>query len=113
MKKKGQALVEFVIILPIFILLVLGVIDIGKILYSKINLEEQISDVISFYKGGKSVEEIKDKLDFSKDYQLTIFEDNEYVNVELKKEISIITPGLQFVFDNPYLVVTKRSILNE
>lgn len=113
MKKKGQALVEFVIILPIFILLVLGVIDIGKILYSKINLEEQMSDVVSFYKKGKSIDEIKDKLDFSKAYQLTITEDNEYVNVELKKEISIITPGLQFVFDNPYLVVTKRSILNE
>lgn len=113
MKKKGQALVEFVIILPIFILLVLGVIDIGKILYSKINLEEQMSDVVSFYKSGKSIDEIKDKLDLSKAYQLTILEDNEYVNVELKKEISIITPGLQFVFDNPYLVVTKRSILNE
>ena len=31
--KKGQALVEFVIILPIFVFMVLTVIDIGKIIF--------------------------------------------------------------------------------
>ena len=44
--KKGQALVEFVIILPIFLFLLLGVIDVGRIMYTKVNLENTISDVV-------------------------------------------------------------------
>jgi len=112
MKKKGQALVEFVIILPVFIMLVLGVIDIGKILYSKIILEEQISYVISLYQGGKKEEEIVDKLDFEDDVFLKIENDNEYINFNLTKEIDIITPGLNFIFSNPYQLKVSRSIDN-
>lgn len=107
--KKGQALVEFVIILPIFILLVLGCIDIGRIMYTKMNLEEQMSDVVDYYKKGKTIEEIKNKIDDDID----IKRDNEYTTILLTKKIDIITPGLQFVFDNPYLIKIERSILNE
>lgn len=106
---KGQALVEFVIILPIFILLVLGCIDIGRIMYTKMNLEEQMSDVVDYYKNGKTIEEIKDKIDNDVD----IKSDNEYTTILLTKKIDIITPGLQFVFDNPYLLKVERSVLNE
>jgi len=111
--KRGQALVEFVIILPIFIMLVLGVIDIGNILYSKITLEEQMSDIVDYYQSGKTKEEIQKKMNFTKHYELTIEEDAEYVHLELVKKVDIITPGLQFVFDNPYSIVIQRSILNE
>lgn len=107
--KKGQALVEFVIILPIFILLVLGCIDIGRIMYTKMNLEEQMSDVVDYYKNGKTIEEIKNKIDDDID----IKRDNEYTTILLTKKIDIITPGLQFIFDNPYLIKIERSILNE
>lgn len=106
---KGQALVEFVIILPIFILLVLGCIDIGRIMYTKMNLEEQMSDVVDYYKNGKTIEEIKNKIDNDVD----IKSDNEYTTILLTKKIDIITPGLQFVFDNPYLLKVERSVLNE
>lgn len=107
--KRGQALVEFVIILPIFILLVLGCIDIGRIMYTKMNLEEQMSDVVDYYKNGKTIEEIKNKIDDDID----IKNDNEYTTILLTKKIDIITPGLQFLFDNPYLIKIERSILNE
>lgn len=107
--KRGQALVEFVIILPIFILLVLGCIDIGRIMYTKMNLEEQMSDVVDYYKNGKTIEEIKNKIDDNID----IKRDNEYTTILLTKNIDIITPGLQFIFDNPYLIKIERSILNE
>lgn len=109
LNKRGQALVEFVIILPIFILLVLGCIDIGNIMYTKMNLEEQISDVVDYYKNGKTIEEIKDKLDID----VYIKKNAEYTDILLTKNIDIITPGLQFVFDNPYKIIVERSILNE
>lgn len=112
MNKKGQALVEFVIILPIFMMLVLGVIDIGKILYSKIILEEQISDVISLYESGKEKEEIVAKLEIDADTSLEILNDEEYISFNLTKSIDIITPGLNFVFNNPYQLEVTRSIDN-
>ena len=109
MNRKGQALVEFVIILPIFILLVLGCIDIGRIIYTKMNLEEQMSDVVDYYKRGKTVEEINEKID----NEVNIKIDTEYTTILLTKKIDIITPGLQLIFDNPYSIVVERSILNE
>ena len=37
--KKGQALVEFVVIMPIFIMLLISIIDLGNIIYKKYHLE--------------------------------------------------------------------------
>ena len=95
MKKHGQALVEFIIILPIFLLLVFGIFDIGKILYNKIILEQQTN------------------LDLNKDVTLNVESDNNYLNFNLTKEVDIITPGLNLIFNNPYELKITRSILNE
>ena len=113
MKKHGQALVEFIIILPIFLLLVFGIFDIGKILYNKIILEQQISEVITLYQKGKDPEEIKTNLDLNKDVTLNVESDNDYLNFNLTKEVDIITPGLNLIFNNPYELKITRSILNE
>ena len=112
MKRKGQALVEFVIILPIFLLMMLGVFDIGRIIYTKIELEDKMSDVITLYKEGNSKEKIIEKLKLE-DNKLEIKEDSDYQNIEIRQEIEIITPGLNWIFDSPYEVLVKRSILNE
>lgn len=109
-KRRGQALVEFVIILPIFIMLILGVIDMGRILYSKIILEEKISDVISLIDKGKTVSDINRDLD---NMILEVQEDGNYVNYSLVQEIDIVTPGLNFIFSNPYPLNVSRCISNE
>ncbi len=108
--KSGQALVEFVIILPVFIMLVLGVIDIGRILYSKIILEDKISDVIALYEMGSSVQDINNDLE---GMVLEVEEDKNYINYSLVQEIEIVTPGLNFVFSNPYSLRVSRSTTNE
>ena len=46
---KGQALVEFIIILPVALLLVLGVIDFGNIIYKKYTLENDLNTVVDLY----------------------------------------------------------------
>ena len=43
---KGQALIEFVLILPIFIFLIFLSVDIGRILYAKNHLETKLNDAI-------------------------------------------------------------------
>lgn len=106
--KKGQALVEFIIILPIFLMLVLGVIDLGQILYQKNALESEMTDVITMYDSGKTKEEIESKLALKKD-DITLKIENEN-KFSLVKDIDIITPGLNLIMGNPYKLKVSRVI---
>ena len=114
MNKKGQALVEFVIILPIFIFMILATIDVGKILYFSNKLENKMDDVISLYENSYAYEDINKNLvnDISKT-NLEIKEDEKFVEFIITKKIDIITPGLNLIFDNPYKLEAKRVIYNE
>ena len=47
MNKKGQALVEFILILPILIFILLAIVDIGKLNIMKSHLETLLKDVDS------------------------------------------------------------------
>ena len=42
MNKKGQALVEFILILPVLLLIIIGMIDIGNIFLSKYDLNKDL-----------------------------------------------------------------------
>ena len=112
MNKKGQALVEFIIILPIFLVLVLGVVDIGKILYNKTMLEGAITDAISWYENGHTIEEIEEKIGMEQ-VMVDIKNDAEYIEFHLIKNIDLVTPGLNLIFDNPYQLDVSRSISHE
>lgn len=111
-KKKGQALVEFVIILPIFVFMVLTVIDIGKIIFFRNELENEMSDVIDLYRNQKSYEEILSDLELqNSDIELQILNtDNETLTFYLSRNVEIITPGLNLILSNPYPVEVKRVI---
>ena len=50
MNKKGQALVEFILILPVFIFLIFSVYDFGIIFNKKNALENISTDIIELYK---------------------------------------------------------------
>lgn len=113
-KNKGQALVEFVIILPIFVFMLFATIDFGKIFYIKNNLESRMEDVITFYQKEKTIEEIENNLDLKKEYiTLDIKQEKEYLEFTLEKETSIITPGLNLLLGKNYKASTKRVIYNE
>ena len=46
---KGQALVEFVIILPITLMLMFCIIDFGRVISVKSDLESKTDDIVTFY----------------------------------------------------------------
>lgn len=113
--KKGQALVEFVIILPIFIFMLLAIIDIGKVIYNQNRLESEMSSVVELYRNEKSYAEILDELSLN-DESVTLDvtnEENETVTFSLKKEVTIVTPGLNLLFSNPYEIEVTRVIYYE
>lgn len=115
MQKKGQALVEFVIILPIFIFLLFAIIDIGKILFLKNELEEHMNFVVEEYKNQKTVDEILSTLKES-DSKLVLESDQteqKFITFTLKEETDIITPGLNLIFKTPYYVSVKRVVSHE
>lgn len=112
--KKGQALVEFAIILPIFVFMLFASIDLGKIFYIKNNLESRLEDVVTAYQNEKQIEKIKEELKLSKEkINLSIQNEGDYSEFYLKKETDLITPGLNILLGNPYLIEAKRVIYNE
>ena len=48
MNKSGQALVEFVIILPIIMMIIFVIIDFSNVFYQKNHLESITNDIVTF-----------------------------------------------------------------
>lgn len=109
MNRKGQALVEFVLILPVFILILFAVIDFGVILNKKNELENSSTDIVMLYKSNVSLEDIKNKYN---DLNINISENNNYITIAISENINIMTPGLNLALGNPYKVIVERTIPN-
>lgn len=104
MNKKGQALVEFILILPILIFIILALVDIGKLNVMKMHLESVLSNV------NESTDIIKDK-----NYEIFLNkkETSDGLLIELKSCIEITTPGLNKILGDPACVSTSKIIGDE
>ncbi len=99
--KKGQALVEFVLILPILIFIVLAFIDISKLMIMKNHLENVLAEV------DENTKNIKDN-----EYKIELKKktDDGGMEVELKSCLEVMTPGLNKIFGDPACVTTSKII---
>lgn len=109
MNRKGQALVEFVLILPIFIMILFAIVDFGMILNKKNELENTSVDIINLLNNNNQLEEIQKEYP-KVDIKLT--NEEKYTIVEISAKVNIITPGLNRVLGNPYIVKVERKISN-
>ena len=110
MNRKGQALVEFVLILPVFILILFAVIDFGLILSKKNELENISVDVVSMVKNNKDINEINSMypgVDIEKS------EESDYTKILISSNVNVMTPGLNLILGNPYKIEVERNIPNE
>ncbi len=99
MNNKGQALVEFIIIIPVLILILLAIIDYSRIIQVRSNLESIAEEVI-------------DDKNYELDSDITINEvttDGER-SYYLRKKVELYSPFLNLVMDNPYPVEVKRVV---
>ena len=109
MNRKGQALVEFVLILPIFIFILFSIVDFGMILNKKSQLENVSVDIISRFKNNDSIEDIKK----SYDDLLINFDSNDVdIVITITAEVDIVTPGLNLVLGDPHKITIERIIPN-
>lgn len=110
---RGQALVEFVIILPITLILLFAIIDFGRVISVKSSLESIASDSVTFYLDGRSVEDIRRLLNPDDDITISIDEEGEYAKITVSKSIKPVTPGLSYIARNVFDVTITRVTKNE
>lgn len=107
--KRGQALVEFILILPILLLIVFMVFDFGRILLCKMHLESVMNEV-SLIDNDKIDNYLKEDKEYEIKYQI---KKSDYLTITLESKIDLITPGLKNILTNPYVVSVERSIVYE
>ena len=110
MNKRGQALVEFVLILPVFLFLIMAVVDFGTIFNRRNALETASSDIITLYKDGTSITEINSL--YSK-YTISVTSDNDYDKVTISDSVKLNTPGFNRIFGSPYQIKIERYLRHE
>ena len=110
MNRKGQALIEFVLILPIFILILFATIDFGLILSKKNELENISVDVVAMLNNRKSVDEINSMYS---DVKIEEEKSEDYTKIIISEDVDIMTPGLNLVLGDPYKIQIERNIPNE
>ena len=109
--KRGQALIEFVLILPVLLLIIFAFLDFGRIILCKNHLENVMSDVTDLYKKNDDINAFLKK---DSDYKITYhIEKSDYSKIVLETDLELITPGLNKVLKNPYRVSVERSVINE
>ena len=108
MNMNGHALVEFIIILPVIIFIIMLLVDFMTIISYKNKLESNMNNVTILYKENK-IDEINQITNNQFNYQI---KDN-YTYLQITEDYKTITPGLSLVLGNPYVIKCERVILNE
>ena len=110
MNNKGQALVEFVLILPVMVFILLAIVDFGNVLFSKNKLENNSNDIVRMISNDKlsEIDNLYPNIDVViKDYK------DEYKKVFLSTNVKINTPLIDKILGNPCKITTERIITNE
>ena len=108
---KGQALVEFIIIVPVLLLVLLALVDFGSIIHQRYVLENDIDIVSDMYEDNKmdDINSYINKIDASISYE----NDNKYVTIKLEKKANYITGIISNIMGNNYKITASKTIIKE
>jgi len=105
MNNKGQVLIIFVIMLPIFLLLVTFIIDLGMLSIEKRKISNNAYDAVNYYLENfnkeKTIKLLEDNL---QNIDIEIFDNAEYVEITVKKEYKGI---FNIIYDNEIIITYK------
>ncbi len=108
MNKKGQALVEFILILPVLLLIAMAMIDVGNIFLKKYDLNKDLETVTELYKSNDT----KKLGVYLANEDLTLEDEskNGMITLTLKKNVEISAPGLTNILGKNYEIKTTKTI---
>ena len=111
MKNRGQALVEFVMIIPVLLIILLAIVDFSNIFTTKYNLQNDLDLIVELYKDNKH----DDYYNYANNnnIRLNIIENNNLTTIEISKKIEITTPVLSQVLKSPYEISESITIYEE
>lgn len=107
---KGQALVEFILILPVFLIIILGIIDFGRIFYTKYDMQNDLDLIADLYRSNK--EDEYNNYVHNNDLTLSISTNNNMTTLEINKKIKINTPGLNKILGENYNITERITVPN-
>ena len=108
-KNSGQALIEFVIILPIILMILLYIIEFGRITLKKYELESNMELITELYKDNK-LEEMNNYIN-SNNIGIEIIKNNELTTIIIRKNIKTNMPLINRILGNN--IETKRTIYEQ
>ena len=108
LSKKGQALVEFIIVMPVLIFTMMGMVDLANVIQNKYALESDLDVIVDLYRDGKSGE-INSYID-EKKIEVSYEPNGDLTKVIITKKIKIYTPGLNNVLGKNHEIEVSRSI---
>lgn len=97
---KGQALVEFILILPFFILIIISMFDLGNILLKKYSLENDLDEISKMYNNNDQVT-LSSYIN-ENDIKVTYDRNSNYITINVYKDVDVISPILIPIMGNPY-----------
>lgn len=107
---KGQALVEFIIIIPVLIFILFALIDFGNIILQKYKLEDNL-DVISELYLSNDNNSINTYLTDT-GIKASFEKKDKYTTIKVEKEVTINTIILNNILGNKYKISTDKIVLN-
>lgn len=111
MNRKGQALVEFILILPVLLLIVISVIDIGNIFLKKFDLNNEVETVSSLYTNG-DINKLNNYLTENK-ITLETSDKDDMTTLTISQKIDVSTPIIKTVLGDNYEISTSKTIFKQ
>jgi len=108
-KEKGQALIEFVLILPVLLLILFAVIDFGRLFYEKVELENRLEESIEVLRKNNNYDEALRVLNEGQtvDATLEIGSEEDYMKIKTTMDIPFLTPGLAKIFGENQIKIER------
>ncbi len=106
--QKGQALIEFILVLPVLLLVLCALIDFGTIIYNKYTLENEMDYIVDLYKNDEKNRIITYSKE--KEFKSEVTKANNEITFKITKNIKVSTPVLNKIIGNPYKIEINRVI---
>ena len=110
LNKKAQALIEFVLLLPIIILMLFSFIDILHLLVVRNETNDKFSDEVELVENKKETVLDMEKNLKKEDIKLSYDHDENYITIHATKKIKWISPVTDLVLKNRNTIKLKRVI---